>query len=589
MFRFAARTRSYCKFLIFFWMHVSCLSMAVGQGVPRKPNSPKSSVLRSPLDPWIDAAIARAKLQRDAKAALDVLDEVLQSSELNDAQKKKLSAERDKFKEYKDKALVRNGQTWVTVEEESPRITLADQLIERGMTFVRLEDDKSAKEAFEEASQTDQNGVRADFILGMMNSPLVAFTPKIAAEHFKEVLKRSPQLPSAMNNLALSLVRQGEFSDALRIWKELDRQEPGSDLVLYNVTKLVHDIRDGRLVPTKLVTKSIEKFYVDLVSGTSSDSKIKPIGWRYANLTLPRSEEDRTRFDESSVLAKADVLSGFVIQSGYVVTALQCVRDYNTISVVFSNGDVFEASLDSSSELHNVAVLKIPRNNIPAVSVETAVPDKQSKLYQFAYPGFQSDRPVMESREVMFSAVTPPLGTDCFVFDGRRKRGYVGAPVCDESGNVLGMTTSISTLDSGLTPTVSISHVLSHVKRNIPAFEEPQQSKIVFDDVQKIIARTGGSVCQIVVSKKYHRFGIGTSDDPRYVLDRKSSCCGGTGRVSCPAKGCNNGQVSVKRKVVVGQNPIAGEITGQKVLNQDCTRCNGTGKVSCPFKCPIRK
>lgn len=559
------------------------LSMAVGQGPPKKTVTPKPSVARSPLDPWVDSAIVRVKQQRDAKVALEILDEVLQAPGLNDAQKKKLTLEQAKFKGYADQGLVRNGQSWITVEEESQRIAQADQLIERGVTFVRLSDDKSAKEAFEEASKTDLNGIRADFILGMMNSPLVAFAPKVAEDHFKEILKRSPSHPSAMNNLALCLVRQGEFAEALRVWKELDRQNPGSELVLYNVTKLVHDIRDGRLVPLKPVAKTIEKFYVDLVSGTASESKIEPIGWRYSNLTLARNEEDRTRFDESSILVGSDTVSGFVVQNGYVVTALHCVRDYNKMSVVFSTGKEVEASLESSSELYNVAVLKIPDSDVPAATAKVVTPDKKSKLYNLAFSSGQLGTSVVVPHELTLSAISPLPGTGCFVCDGRRQRGFAGGPVCDESGNVVGMVTSISALDSGLTPVVSISHVLSHVKKRCPEFEELQPSKIVFDDAQKIVARTGGSVCQIMVSKKYHSFGVGRSGDPRYVLDTKESCCGGARSINCPAKGCNNGQISVKKKAVLSENPLAGKIMGLKVVGQDCPRCNGTGKIPCPF------
>lgn len=559
------------------------LPMAVGQGVSKKPVMPKPSVPRSPLDPWVDGVVIRVRLQRDAKVALDMLGEALQTPQLTDAQKKKLVLEQDKFKGYAEQGLVRNGPSWIPVEEESRRIAQADQLIERGVTFVRLSDDKSAKEAFEEASKTDLNGVRADFILGMMNSPLVAFAPKVAEDHFKEMLRRSPSHPGAMNNLALTLVRQGEFAEAFRIWKELDRQTPGSDLVLYNITKLVHDIRDGRLVPQKPVAKMIEKFYVDLVSGTDSESKIDPNGWRYSNLTLPRTEEDRTRFDESAILVRSDEMSGFVVHSGYVVTALHGVRDYNKLSVVFSTGKEVDATLESSSELYNVAVLKVSDEETPAAAVHEMAPGKKSKLYQLTYSSDQQGTPVVEPRALSLSAMSPPPGTGCFVCDGRRKSGYAGSPVCDESGNVVGMVTSVSALDSGLTPVVSISHVLSHVEKNLLRFEKPQPSNIVFDDPQKIVARTGGSVCQIVVSKKYHSFGVGGRGDPRYVLDTKESCCGGTRSINCPAKGCNKGQISVRQKAVLSENPIAGKIVGQKTVGQDCPRCDGTGKIACPF------
>lgn len=551
--------------------------------LPARPTPPKVSIQRSSLDSWVDGSIASAKQQREANAALKLIDEVLQSPELNDTQKKKLSSERLKLKEYADKGLVRNGQSWITVEEEAKRITQADQLIERGVTYIRVEDDKNAKEVFEDASKTDLNGIRADFILGMMNSPLVAFSPKTAEEHFKEMLRRSPQLPCAMNNLALTLVRQGEFTEALNLLKEMDRQEPGSDLVLYNMTKLVQDIRDRRLQPTKAVSKRIETFYLDLVSGSPADSKLQPTGWRYSNLTLPASEEDRTRFDESSVPVNASVGSGFVIQPGYVITALHPVRECNAISVVFPGGRTFDASLDASVEMKNIAFLKVDDHETPTVPVRVKVPDKTTKMYQLAFSAIVSGTPVVEIRDLKMSAVACPPGSDCFILDGRRKRGYVGGPICDESGNVVGMASSISALDSGLTPVMPISHVLSHLKGHIGKFEEPQQSKIVFDDPAKIIERTGKSVCQVIVSRKYHTFGMGKSDDPRYVLDTKSSCCGGTGKVNCPKKGCNNGQISVKRKVVVAQDPIAGKVYATKVFIEACPRCNGNGTVPCPF------
>ncbi len=563
--------------------HMRVASVYSQVKLPAKPVSPRTSIPRNSLDSWVDSLIARARLKREAKTAMSLLDEALQSSELNEVQKKKLSAERVRFKEFADKGLVRNGQSWITVDEESQRITQSDQLIERGVTFVRTNDQKKAKEAFEEASKTDLNGVRADFILGMMNSPMVAFSPKTAEDHFKEILRRSPQLPCAMNNLALTLVRQGEVTSALNIWRDLERQEPGSELVLYNVTKLVDDIGSKRLQSTKAVAKQVEKFYADLVSGSPADTKIQPSGWRYAQLTLTADEEDRTSFDATSVPVKSIAGSGFVIQSGCVITALHGVRDCNTISVVFPGGRECNASLDATVELKNIALLKIDDPEAAAAPVKATVPDKSAKLYQLACSMIGSQPPVVEVRDLRLGFATAPPGADCFVLEARRKHGYVGGPICDEYGNVIGMASSISNLDSGLTPVVPVSHILSLVNERTAKVDGVQPSKILFDGPEKISEQMGKSVCQIIVSRKYHTFGIGESDDPRYALDRMPSCsCSGTGKVRCPNKGCNNGQVSFKRKVVVARSPIAGDILGLKVFREACPQCNGTGTVPCP-------
>ena len=448
-----------------------CVKSSSGQAPTLRPSSPGASKPRSTMDRWIDSAMSRVKQQKDASPAIEILNEVMSTPNLTAEQKSRVDKELTQFKGYAEKGLVRNGQTWITSDQAKERIAQSDKLIERGVTFVRLGDSKSAQEAFEEASKTDLNGIRADFILGMLNSPLGAFSPKTAADHFKEILKRSPLHSCAMNNLALSYVRQGEFKEALNLWQNLDQLEPDSTLVVHNVSQMVEDIRTGRLVPTKAEAKSIEKFYVDLIAGAPPESRITPNGWRYANLTLSRIEEDRTRFDDTAVSMLAESGSGILIHPGYVITGLHLVRDFNTLTVDFPGEAASEASLEAVSHLHNLALLKISNTQIPAISVTQTLPKKDAIFLGLGYPTSRFGASVAASRQLSFSGIPAPEGSDYMVFQAPKNRGNSGGPVCDATGNVVGMVTLVSALDGGQTAAVPISHVIAFVEKNVASYK----------------------------------------------------------------------------------------------------------------------
>ena len=52
--------------------------------------------------------------------------------------------------------------------------------------------------------------------------------------------------------------------------------------------------------------------------------------------------------------------------------------------------------------------------------------------------------------------------------------------------------------------------------------------------------------------------------------------------VVCPQKGCGNGKVSVKEKVLVSRTAHGAPVYATKSVSVPCTRCRGTGTVSCP-------
>jgi len=557
----------------------ACVSS--GQSRLKSPSKP-AATKRTAIDRWIDGVVNSVGFQKEAPAAIEMLSEVLAAQNLNAEQKSRVEKELAIYTEYSKKGMVKLGSSWVPIADAAEATAKADQYIQEGIALIMSGDLINARSRFEEASNRDQNGLRADFILAMLHSPLGDYDPMESKDHFKEMLSRSPKLPCAMNNRALILVRLGEghYREALDIWKKLDELEPGSPIVLNNVRKLVEDMHTGRLVPTNAEKKAIEKFYKTLLIASPDMADDEPKGWQYANLPLPGSEEKRTQFDQTAVPALSGTGSAFVVHPGYAVTALHLVRDANRVTIEFPDQEPVDTVIEKVSEVYDLAILKMPNVDIPPLPVNPSPLRPDAMATQF---GFPSKADAVTMRQVKYSAASAPDDSDFLVFQTPPIRELRGGPLCDTSGNVIGIATSIGAMDGGQTMAIPVIHLISLMEKHIPAYSSSRKTEKVLLEAQVVESHHSPSIGRVEVYRKFHNFGIGRSTAPTYALDTKSSCCGDTGKVRCPAKGCNKGIVSVKKKVVVGNDPIAGAITGAKVFETNCPICNGTGQVNCRF------
>lgn len=547
---------------------------------------------RTALDHRIDSSLIRARLLPESGQSIEALENVLATEKLDANQKARVDKELFKYREYQLNDLVRQGPTnWIPATEAEQLAAAADSLIERGVSYLVAGNHTSAKEAFEDASKKDRAGTRADFVLGILNSPLGPEKPSDAKEwkeffkaaegHFRQVLVRSPDLSCVVNDLALIYVRQKRFKEALLLWKELNKAEPDSPIVLHNVTELVEQINKGRVFPGKTDEKAIQLFYTDLTAGAIRDRVRHSPGWWYTNLTLSQSEEKRTRFDETAVNAPAGSGTGFVVHPGYLLTAAHLVADANSVSVALGDQLPVAAETLVISLVHDLAILKLPDDTVPALSFSATTPEATDYVTQIGFPS-QSSRITPRSFKI---SASPNIThhSKLLLFQGIVNPGLIGAPVCDSSGNVIGMSTTIGTLDKGLTPSIPTSMIDTFIEKHLPEYKAMRRTELNPVAADQLISRTSGSIGRVMVTKRYHNFGFGTAANPTFAVDLLPSCCVGTGKVECG--GCNSsGEVSVKKMVQVGVNKLTGKPQFQlRGVKQKCPTCAGDGLVPCPF------
>ncbi len=143
---------------------------------------------------------------------------------------------------------MRHGTTWIDDAEARRREAEADQEIELGVGFLKAQNYNEARDCFLRASANrskwcsrglhSRNPEHAtQSAEGSRSIEWKAFFAK-AEDHFKQARSRSPSPGAHLNNLALVHLRQGDFKEAIKLWKELNSLEPDSPIVLHNVTEL---------------------------------------------------------------------------------------------------------------------------------------------------------------------------------------------------------------------------------------------------------------------------------------------------------------------------------------------------------------
>ncbi|RLS56191.1 MAG: hypothetical protein DWH91_07230 [Planctomycetota bacterium] len=577
-----------CWIALLWTLHPASLQLPVVHGQSSTPFPGRTAV-----DRRIDSTLTRARLLPKSGQSIEILEHLLASEKLSSEQLARVTKDLVKYRDYQQTNMVRQGPTWIEFDEAQRRAAEADSLIERGVSYMQAGNHATAKEAFQEASEKDRAGIRADFVLGILNSPLGPETPnspkewkeffKAAEGHFRQILVRSPDLSCVVNNLALIYVRQARYKEALVLWNDLNKEDPDSPHVLHNVSELVEQIKKGRVYLGKTDEKAIQSFYADLTAGSGASRAPRTPGWRYTNLTLSQAEEARTRFDQTAVNAPASSGTGFVVHPGYLLTAAHLVLDANSITVTLGSAAPVEVEPLVISVVHDLAILKLPNENASSLPFSAVTPPASDSVTQLGFSSRISSSP-LATRQFKLSPIPNTTHySQLLLYQGIANPGFSGGPVCDGAGNVIGMSTTLGSLDRGLTPTIPTAVLDAFVEKHLPEFRAMRRTEKNVVTPEMIHSRMADSVARVEVTKRYHNFGFGQAANPTFAVDLLPTCCVGTGKVECGV--CRStGTISVKEMVKVGTNKLTGKDQfQQRGVKKACQKCRGSGVVKCPF------
>ena len=114
---------------------------------------------------------------------------------------------------------------------------------------------KECIEFLEDASRTNPNGIRADYVLGLIYSlPYSGILgPDLAEKHFRKVLAREPDHPGALNSLAIAQIKQRDFNAAVVNLSRAAEVSESCQEVSQNLGRFIFLVQSGRVPASNTV------------------------------------------------------------------------------------------------------------------------------------------------------------------------------------------------------------------------------------------------------------------------------------------------------------------------------------------------
>ena len=185
---------------------------------------------------------------------------------------------------------------------------------------------------------------------------------------------------------------------------------------------------------------------IDVTTNSSAtDMTPQDVYENYVNAVVAISNESTTNvFGQLSTTASSG--SGFIIsEDGYIVTNNHVIKDAETLTVIMTSGEEYEAQVIGADEDNDVALIKIEAADLPTVSIGDsagievgemvcAIGNPLGELTNTLTVGYISalDREINDN-----GSPINMFQTDCAINSGNS-----GGPLFDMNGNVIGITTA---------------------------------------------------------------------------------------------------------------------------------------------------
>lgn len=216
-----------------------------------------------------------------------------------------------------------------------------------------------------------------------------------------------------------------------------------------------------------------------------------------------------------------EVGSGFVVRpDGYIVTARHLLTNMDVVEVILNNGARLMAEVVGSDLRSNVAVLKIDRDNLPALPLEPGIPIRPGHLvFAIGSPmgaDFRNSvsQGILSARDAgEVGAGLPAFQASYWLVDAAMNPGNSGGPVLDVQGRLVGMANVPFTEHrsaAGLRTIIPAGRVINSVN-NIIAREREGQARlgIRYGPVSTSLVHRGGAAEIVEVAPGSSAFEAG--------------------------------------------------------------------------------
>jgi S1-C subfamily serine protease len=492
-------------------------------------------------------------------------------------------------------------------------------------TLCKADRDFVARKKLEAARRADARDIRADYFLGLTYA-LAGHDWSSAEKSFSQCAKRDRTHIGALNNLALTQVRQRRYGDAVGNWKAALKVAPASRQVLQNLGRFVALAGAKKIAPSSSCLKTASELCAKVAAGEGGERAYHAnVGWLYipyyakwgkARLpeqTPPEQKQEKPHAPGPDRVERADtdlfvagLATGFVIHPHYILTNRHVVEGSDGLLVAASANvrHRFPASIAAVSEEPgpDLAIIRCDSLNAPSVGFRApGIVDRGTEVMVLGFPGLLDEVdlcPRITVTKGLISAL-PAQNDGSYRVDAATNPGSSGGPVCDQAGNVLGIHWG---RERGETSSygLAIPHdaALAFVSKKVPGFAGPAAgptgAKALQDWTVEVDRAVSPATVLVLVQQRLESTGSGGVAKapgrggvrgPEFDAFEDPWCmvCGGSGYVKCPAcKG--SGQVVVGTQMrVAGTDPSTGRAFGliaPKFAN--CKSCGGTGKVRCP-------
>lgn len=134
--------------------------------------------------------------------------------------------------------------------------------------------------------------------------------------------------------------------------------------------------------------------------------------------------------------------TGFVVSTdGYILTNQHVVGEFELVRVVFYNGVDLEATVVSSDNVRDIALLKVETENNVAPLTITSVAREGERVIALGYPFSLGGS--MTVTQGIVSAIRPIAGIDYVQTDAALNPGNSGGPLLNNRGEVIGINTKV--------------------------------------------------------------------------------------------------------------------------------------------------
>lgn len=550
-----------------------------------------------------------------AEAALLGIGEFETAQVLDSQLQRRLDAQRERFTAILKSGKVRLGTDWVTPAELRAAVVSYNDEINRAFTKLQERDGRGFLTSLRKATTIYPDGFRARFVLGMAYSARGNLNPPEAERHFQSVLERAPNYLPALNNLALTQFRVGNYGDSFSTWKRLIEIAPDFPDAVHNLARIVREVEAGRLVfPDSTVKKrnlrSRADLFRELVDSVRSrsvggHSAVQPgVGWLYSPLVVTFPEKQSVavndvvplEFDASSGHQgiAGSVGTGLVVAPNVVLTARSTVHDdylgtAARVRLLVARGDEIATLLGTVrniSDADDLALIDVPgvegtfeiateMTTGATVQISSAFPEFSLKG-ELTISAGKLDRLPAKNGKGLFGLVVP---------------GEVspGAPVWDAGGKLLGICTSAYAANlTGDRRTAIAAETLANrlTQWNVTLSAEASDSPPTSNP--KRVAHVGRVIGIFNVDPM--RLQQALPPEMRYqrseLEDQSCLRCNGLGVVQCPATGCARGGVTTLEWYTTAVDAgIYGKVlkSNSTATKSKCRTCNGAGRLRCPL------